>query len=950
MSDEEEIYDEFGNLIGESVESDSDSDSESQQEDVSKQETQELVRIESDDKESHETALANTNIPTNDAEIIYVNPTNFADDAPVIAPNVEKKTKMVIDEENLPQLTYSREFLINTINEVPERIRNFCIVGNFQSGKTTLVDQLVQRAHATNLSKNKNSTYLHPLRYLDNHVLEKDREASIKSSPITLMLPNSKGRSIVLSLIDTPGHVDFNDEVMAGLEVCDGAVLVLDVVMGFTYKDKLVLKEIILRNLPLVLVLNKIDRLILELRVPPKDAYLKLFNIIDDVNQYVAQKSMRNYTMFQKLTPTSNNVIFASSDFGVNFTLDSFANLYLQNQQSDSQPVEFADKLWGDYYFNYDNNEITTDSNGGRYTRTFVTFVLEVIYQIAIYALTTEPPHKELNKVLWDNFGVSIPKSIYKKDIKVLLKSVFQAVFKRDTGLVDSIEQSINPPQASPKNSPMLGKISKLIESADGGSFLALARVFSGLLSVGDAVKICVQNEEDEESSEVEVVIKQLYLPGGRYKVPVESISNTIVLIPDVDSSITKGATIISQDNLKDPIFKIPNYSIASVMKVVVEPMNPTQRPLLLEGLNKISKSYLSSVFQVEESGECAIIAPGEFYLDCVLHDLRLFFNNDLQIRVSDPMTIFSETCIAQSFTQIPVTTPEGKVSISVIAEPVNDAKLSYEIENGLMDIHLSKKEMSSFLKSKFGWDALAARSVWSFGPDDLIGPDILLDDTLDEETDKEMLINLKPLIVSGFKWSVNEGPLFNEPIRNVKFKILEVHFGQNSEPFLNAAQIIPLMRRACHTGLLTAKPRVMEPIYHVEAICPYKAIRIVKEALKLRRGRHYKEEPVEGTPLYRIEGFVPVIDSFGMLSDIKLHAQNKVSMSLVFLHWEIVSGDPFDDTCPLPTLEPVPMESLSRDFLLKTRKRKGLTGEPTVQKYIDTELYLKLKERELVL
>ncbi|KAG5421548.1 SNU114 [Candida metapsilosis] len=947
MSDEE-LYDEFGNLIGEPVESDL--ETETQEQDAVESSGLELVHTDNQDEHGQHTALVKSNVPTEDAEIVYVTPTDFSHSAPVIAPKLDKRMKMVINDENLPQLTYSREYMVNTIHEVPERIRNVCIVGNFQSGKTSFVDQLVQKTLVEGDRKSNHSRYSQPLRYLDNHKLEIEREASIKTSPITLMLPDSRSRSFVLSLLDTPGHADFGDEAVAGLELSDGAILVVDAVMGLNYKDKLLLNEIIQRNLPLVLVLNKIDRLILELRLPPKDAYLKLFNIIDDVNQYIDRNTNENNNNTKMLSPTLNNVIFASAEFGISFTLSSFARLYAKTQSPDVQVDEFQERLWGEYFHNYEKNEITTNSNGGKYPNTFVKFVLETVYQIAIYVLTTEPPHKDLAKLLWDNFRASVPKSEYKKDVKVLLKSVFKAVFKHDTGFVDSITESFTPSCTYAKDAPLLGKVSKFVESPNGESFLALVRIYSGQLNAGDHIKVYVEEGDDEEVREINAVVKQLYLPGGRYNVPVDSISNTIALIDDIDSSIKKGATIVSHDNVKDPAFQIPNYAVTSVLKVAVEPMNPNDRPLLLEGLDKISRSYLSSVFRVEENGEITIVAPGEFYMDCVLHDLRLFFNNELQIRVSDPMTIFSETCIAQSFTQIPVATSNGEVSISVIAEPVNDAALSFEIEKKLIDIHLSKKEMSSILKNKFGWDALAARSVWSFGPDDLIGPDILLDDSLDGETDKDQLLKLKPLIVSGFKWSVNEGPLFNEPIRNVKFKILEAKFGENSSSVLNAAQIIPLVRRACYTGLLTAKPRLLEPIYKVDAVCPYKAIRIVREIFKLRRGHFGKQEPIEGTPFYHVEGFVPVIDSFGLQSDVKLHAQNKVSMSMVFSHWEIVPGDPFDTTCPLPTLEAVPEESLSRDFLLKTRKRKDLTGEPTLQKYIDSELYSRLKERDLVL
>lgn len=67
----------------------------------------------------------------------------------------------------------------------------------------------------------------------------------------------------------------------------------------------------------------------------------------------------------------------------------------------------------------------------------------------------------------------------------------------------------------------------------------------------------------------------------------------------------------------------------------------------------------------------------------------------------------------------------------------------------------------------------LAARSIWAFGPE-TTGPNILVDDTLPSEVDKGLLESVKDSIVQGFQWGAREGPLCEEPIRNVKFKILD--------------------------------------------------------------------------------------------------------------------------------------------------------------------------------
>lgn len=84
-----------------------------------------------------------------------------------------------------------------------------------------------------------------------------------------------------------------------------------------------------------------------------------------------------------------------------------------------------------------------------------------------------------------------------------------------------------------------------------------------------------------------------------------------------------------------------------------------------------------------------------------------------------------------------------------------------------------SRKRLGEFFQTKYDWDLLAARSIWAFGPDST-GPNILVDDTLPSEVDKGLLSSVKDSIVQGFQWGTREGPLCEEPIRNVKFKILD--------------------------------------------------------------------------------------------------------------------------------------------------------------------------------
>ena len=89
------------------------------------------------------------------------------------------------------------------------------------------------------------------------------------------------------------------------------------------------------------------------------------------------------------------------------------------------------------------------------------------------------------------------------------------------------------------------------------------------------------------------------------------------------------------------------------------------------------------------------------------------------------------------------------------------------------MNLADGRKKVSEFFRSNYNWDLLASRSVWSFGPT-THGANILIDDTLPSEVDKGLLEGCRETIIQGFKWATREGPLCDEPIRNVKFRIIE--------------------------------------------------------------------------------------------------------------------------------------------------------------------------------
>ena len=88
------------------------------------------------------------------------------------------------------------------------------------------------------------------------------------------------------------------------------------------------------------------------------------------------------------------------------------------------------------------------------------------------------------------------------------------------------------------------------------------------------------------------------------------------------------------------------------------------------------------------------------------------------------------------------------------------------------MAINWEPQRRADFFQQHYEWDLLAARSIWAFGPEST-GPNVLVDDTLPGEVDKKVLAGSKESLIQGFQWATKEGPLADERIRSVKFKIL---------------------------------------------------------------------------------------------------------------------------------------------------------------------------------
>ncbi|KAN0064841.1 hypothetical protein ACQY0O_001898 [Thecaphora frezii] len=879
------------------------------------------------------------------------------DTQPLTQPIIEpvKVRKFAIQEDGLPETRFEREFMVNLMG-FPDMVRNVAVVGHLHHGKTSLMDMLVFETHKMEIDVDKHT------RYTDSHLLERDRGISIKSAPLSLALQSTRGKSYLFNMIDTPGHTNFQDEVAAGVRLADGVVLVVDVVEGVMCNTEATIKYAIRQGLPIVLVLNKIDRLILELRLPPREAYFKIRHAIEEVNNVIGSCDP---DPSRRLGPERGNVAFASTQTGWCFTLRSFAKLYADTYGG-VDVDEFAKRLWGNIYYNEESRNFSRKAPDPEAKRSFVHFILEPLYKLYTQVLSADT--ESLRRTL-AGLGIHLKPAVFKIDVRPLLKIVLNQFFGPSSGLVDIVVDHIPSPLAGAKaildraytgprsgsvyeamaacdaDGPLVVQVTKLYQTIDATDFRAFGRVLSGTIRPGTGVKVLGEgySQEDEEDM-VLATVENTWINETRYVVETEGVpAGNWVLMSGIEASITKTATIVdmSLDSEEMHILSPISHMTESVLKVAVEPLNPSELPKMLEGLRKINKSYPLAVTKVEESGEHIILGTGELYLDCVMHDLRVLFS-EIEIRISDPIVKFCETVVETSAVKCYAATPNKKNKLTVICEPLEKG-IAEDIESGRLDIKMPPKQLGKVLQEKYGWDLLASRSVWAFGPDDN-GPNVLVDDTLPSEVDKKLLYSVRESIKQGFQWGTREGPLCDEPIRNVKFRILDASLAP--EPIhRGGGQIIPTARRACYAAFLMATPRLMEPIYYVEVQAPAECVSAVYTVLARRRGHVTQDMPKSGSPLYTVKAYIPVMDANGFETDLRTHTQGQAFCLQMFSHWSVVPGSPTDTSVTLRPLEPAPPLGLARDFVLKTRRRKGLGDTIAVSSYLDAEMTVALAQ-----
>merc|ERR1711988_1169076 len=291
-------------------------------------------------------------------------------------------------------------------------------------------------------------------------------------------------------------------------------------------------------------------------------------------------------------------------------------------------------------------------------------------------------------------------------------------------------------------------------------------------------------------------------------------------------------------------------------------------------------------------------------------------------IKISEPVVGFRETVTDRSKRVIMSKSPNKHNRLYMQGCPMGDG-LTDAIENGDVTPRDEPKARGKYMADNFGWDKdLAQRKIWCFGPD-TTGPNLVVDTCKGVQYINE----IKDSVVAAFQWATKEGPMCEENMRGIKFEIHDVTLHADAI-HRGGGQIIPTARRCFYACVLTAEPRLMEPVYLVEIQCPQDSTGGIYSCLNRRRGHIFEENQVAGTPMVYVKAYLPVNESFGFTADLRSQTQGKAFPQCVFDHWQMIPDDPMEESTK-PTSSYV--------IVNDTRTRKGLNpGVPALDKSLD--------------
>ena len=524
-----------------------------------------------------------------------------------------------------------------------EQVRNIGIIAHVDHGKTTTTDSLLAAAGIISI---KVAGEALALDYLD---VEQKRGITVKSANISLY-HEYEGKPYVINLIDTPGHVDFSGKVTRSLRVLDGAVVVVDAVEGVMTQTETVLRQALEERVRPLLFINKVDRLIKELKLTPEEIQKRFVEIIRGINTLINEFAEPEFREKWKLDPAKGMVIFGSARDKIGISVPmvkkkgikimDMINAYAKGREA----VEELQKL----------------------------IPLHEALLDAVIKFVPNPREAQRYR---------IPK-IWKGDLDSELGKAML---------------NVDP------NGPLVFFINDMRVDPHAG-LVATGRVFSGTLQTGSEVWLLMARSKQR--------ILQTGLYMGPYRESVGSVTaGNIAAVLGLDRGRAgETAVAIEYKDTAAPFEKL-HYVSEPVVTMAVEPKRPTELTKLIEALRKMAIEDPNLIVKInEETGEYLISGMGPLHLEIMLTLLKQ--NYGLEVETSPPIVVYREA-IRSSSDRLEGKSPNKHNKLYISVEPLNEETIKL-IQQGVITEDMDARERAKILRDQAGWEYDEARRIWA--------------------------------------------------------------------------------------------------------------------------------------------------------------------------------------------------------------------------------------------
>jgi len=614
----------------------------------------------------------------------------------------------------------------------PEQIRNIGIIAHIHHGKTTLTDNLLAGAGmlAEELAGEAMFTWWHET--------EREREMTVYGAAVS-MVHEYEGKEYLINLIDTPGHVEFSGQVTRACRAIDGAIVVVDFVDGVMPQTESVLRTALREYVKPVLFINKTDRAITELKLPPEKISERISKIVIEVNRLIDKYAPPEFKDKWKVSVQDGTVAFGSAKYHW-----ALSYPYMQKYK-----VSFKDII-EIYNQAGDNKELLKKMVREKAP------VEKVVLDMVVKHLPS-PVEAQKYRI----------KKIWKGDIS---SPVGQAMVNLDP------------------NGPLIINITNVIIDKVSKQELATGRIFSGTLRKGDEVYLASQKKK--------VKLQQIAIWKGIQRIPVDEITaGNIVAIIGV-KGLYAGETIIA--NVENPENVEPFEELKHWLEPVVtksfEPKNPNDLSRLIETLKLLEREDPTIKVEInQETGEILVSGLGDLHLQIIEYRVKNDFGVD--VVTGKPIVVYRES-VSKPSQIYEGKSPNKHNKLYIMVEPLPYEiyeKIKEYIREGKLPEGRIKKEDVWKVLAEIGLDKEEARRTLMIYKGNLF---------IDMTRGIVHLPEVIEYIIEAFKQVMDSGPIAWEPCIMLKVKLMDAVLHEDAI-HRGPAQIIPAAKDAIKAAIL---------------------------------------------------------------------------------------------------------------------------------------------------